>query len=216
MATDSILDQISESVVKAESDDEVRELTQRAVNEGYRAKEIIDNGLLLGLNRIGEMWGRGEAFIPEVILSAQVMAAGMEVIRDLIVESGIKPVGKVVIGTVKGDVHDIGKSLVAMMLRSSGFEVVDLGVDVALETFVEAVNEHKPDLLGMSALLTTTMPGIEATIKAVKQDGLQVITLVGGAPVTQEYADSVGADGYAPDAALAVAKAKQLMGITAS
>lgn len=216
MATDSILDQISESVVKAESDDEVRELTQRAVNEGYRAKEIIDNGLLLGLNRIGEMWGRGEAFIPEVILSAQVMAAGMEVIRDLIVESGIKPVGKVVIGTVKGDVHDIGKSLVAMMLRSSGFEVVDLGVDVASETFVEAVNEHKPDLLGMSALLTTTMPGIEATIKAVKQDGLQVITLVGGAPVTQEYADSVGADGYAPDAALAVAKAKQLMGITAS
>jgi 5-methyltetrahydrofolate--homocysteine methyltransferase len=216
MATDSILGQISESVVKAESDDEVRELTQRAVNEGYRAKEIIDNGLLLGLNRIGEMWGRGEAFIPEVILSAQVMAAGMEVIRDLIVESGIKPVGKVVIGTIKGDVHDIGKSLVAMMLRSSGFEVVDLGVDVAPETFVEAVKEHKPDLLGMSALLTTTMPGIEATIKAVKQDGLQVITLVGGAPVTQEYADSVGADGYAPDAALAVAKAKQLMGITAS
>jgi len=216
MSADSILEQIAESVVKAEADEKVRELTQKAVDEGRGAKEIIDGGLLLGLNRIGEMWGRGEAFIPEVILSAQAMAAGMEVIRDLIVESGIKPIGKVVIGTVKGDVHDIGKSLVAMMLRSSGFEVVDLGVDVAPEKFVEAVKEHKPDLLGMSALLTTTMPGIEDTIKAVKQDGLHVLTLIGGAPVTQRYADEVGADGYAPDAALAVAKAMSLMGVKAS
>jgi len=213
MATDSILQQISESVVKAESAEVVKDLTQRAVNEGYNIRDIVDRGLLAGLNTIGDMWARGEAFIPEVIVSARVTSAGMDVIRDLMVDSDIKPIGKVVIGTVKGDVHDIGKSLAAMMLRSSGFEVIDLGVDVAPEKFVGAIKEHSPNLLGMSALLTTTMPWIEATIKAVKQEGLGVITLVGGAPVTQEYANSIGADGYAPDAVLAVAKAKQLMGI---
>jgi len=183
------------------------------VKEGYPVRDIIDKGLLLGLEVIGERWKKGDAFIPEVLLSAKVMGAGMYVIRDSIVKSGIKPIGKVVIGTVRGDVHNIGKSLVAMLLGSAGFEVHDLGVDVAPDKFVKAVKEQKPDLLGMSALLTTTMPGIADTVKALKKEGLKVITLVGGAPVTQEYATSIGADGYAPDAISAVAKAKELLGV---
>lgn len=213
MAKDSVLREIAEVVTKGESEVKVRELTQRAVKEGYQVRDIIDKGLLLGLEVIGERWKKGDAFIPEVLLSAKVMGAGMDVIRDSIVKSGIKPVGKVVIGTVRGDVHNIGKSLVAMLLGSAGFEVHDLGVDVAPEKFVKAVKEQKADLLGMSALLTTTMPGIADTVKAIKKEGLQVITLIGGAPVTQEYATSIGADGYAPDAISAVAKAKELLGI---
>lgn len=213
MAKDSVLKEIAEIVTKGESEVKVRELTQRAVKEGYQVRDIIDKGLLLGLEVIGERWKKGDAFIPEVLLSAKVMGAGMDVIRDSIVKSGIKPVGKVVIGTVRGDVHNIGKSLVAMLLGSAGFEVHDLGVDVAPEKFVKAVKEQKADLLGMSALLTTTMPGIADTVKAIKKEGLQVTTLIGGAPVTQEYATSIGADGYAPDAISAVAKAKELLGI---
>jgi 5-methyltetrahydrofolate--homocysteine methyltransferase len=213
MARDSVLKEIAETVTKGESEVKVRELTQRAVKEGYPVRDIIDKGLLLGLEVIGERWKKGDAFIPEVLLSAKVMGAGMDVIRDAIVESGIKPIGKVVIGTVRGDVHNIGKSLVAMLLGSAGFEVHDLGVDVAPEKFVKAVKEQKADLLGMSALLTTTMPGIADTVKALKKEGLKVITLIGGAPVTQEYATSIGVDGYAPDAISAVAKAKELLGI---
>ncbi|MBE0479780.1 MAG: corrinoid protein [Dehalococcoidia bacterium] len=213
MTGNSILGQISECVVKAESEELVRELTQKAVTEGYAAKDIIDQGLLAGLDTIGGMWTRGDAFIPEVLLSAKIMSAGMEVIRELIVKSGVKPVGKVVIGTVRGDVHDIGKSLVAMLLGSAGFEVTDLGVDVAPERFVQVIKAEKPDLLGMSALLTTTMPGIADTIKAIQKEGLEVVTIIGGAPVTQEYADRIGANGYAPDAVSAVAKAKELLKI---
>lgn len=213
MAKDSILKEILDVVAKGESEEKVKELTQRAVKEGHPVRDIIDKGLLAGLQVIGKKWTSGEAFIPEVLLSAKVMGAGMDVIRDAIVKSGIKPIGKVVIGTVKGDVHNIGKSLVAMLLGSTGFEVLDLGVDVAPDKFVKAVKEQKPDLLGMSALLTTTMPAMAATIKALKKDGLKVTTMVGGAPVTQEYASSIGADGYAPDAISAVAKAKELLGI---
>jgi len=213
MAKDSVLKEIADTVVKGESEEKAKELTQKAVKDGYPVRDIIDKGLLLGLEVIGERWKKGDAFIPEVLLSAKVMGAGMDVIRDVIVKSGIKPIGKVVIGTVKGDVHSIGKSLVAMLLGSVGFEVHDLGVDVAPEKFVKAVKEQKSDLLGMSALLTTTMPAMADTIKALKKEGLKVTTMVGGAPVTPEYAASIGADGYAPDAISAVSKAKELLGI---
>lgn len=214
MPINSIFDEISENVVKGAPEEKIRELTQRAVNQGYQVKEIMDKGLIAGLEIVGAKWKEGEAFIPEVLLSAKVMAAGMDVIRDLIVKSDIKPIGTIAIGTVKGDVHSIGKSLVAMLMEASGFEVHDLGIDVYPERFVEVVREKEPDLLGMSTLLTTTMPRIEDTIKAIEQEGLRVITMIGGAPVTQEYADSVRANCYAPDAASAVAKAKELLGIS--
>ncbi len=212
----SVLEEISDAVVKAESEAKVKELTQKAVDEGYPVKEILDNGLVKGINVIGQMWKDGEAFIPEVLVSAKVMRAGTEVIKELMDKSGIKPIGKVVIGTVKGDVHSIGKSLVAMMMENVGFEVHDLGVDIAPERFVEAVKAQEADLLAMSALLTTTMPSIKDTLEALKESemGSQIKTMIGGAVVTQEYADEIGADGYAPDAVSAVAKAKELRNIS--
>ena len=209
----SVLEELQEAVVKAESEAKVIELTQQAVDEGYPVKEILDNGLVKGINDIGQMWKDGEAFIPEVLISAKVMRAGAEVIKDLMTKSGIKPIGKVVIGTVKGDVHSIGKSLVAMMMENVGFEVHELGVDVAPEKFVEVVKDHQADLLAMSALLTTTMPAMAETIQAINSAGLKVSTIIGGAPTTQEFADSIGADGYAADARSAVDKAKALLGI---
>ena len=209
----SVLEELQEAVVKAESEAKVIELTQQAVDGGYPVKEILDNGLVKGINDIGQMWKDGEAFIPEVLISAKVMRAGAEVIKDLMTKSGIKPIGKVVIGTVKGDVHSIGKSLVAMMMENVGFEVHELGVDVAPEKFVEVVKDHQADLLAMSALLTTTMPAMAETIQAINSAGLKVSTIIGGAPTTQEFADSIGADGYAADARSAVDKAKALLGI---
>lgn len=209
----SVLEEILEAVVKAESEARVKELTQKAVDEGYPVKEILDNGLVKGINVIGQMWKEGEAFIPEVLISAKVMRAGTEIIKELMAKSGIKPIGKVVIGTVKGDVHSIGKSLVAMMMENVGFEVYELGVDIAPEKFVEAVKTQRADLLAMSALLTTTMPAMADTIQAVNSAGLKVTTMIGGAPTSQEYADSIGADGYAADAQSAVDKAKALLGI---
>jgi 5-methyltetrahydrofolate--homocysteine methyltransferase len=208
----SLLEEIAEAVVKAESGEEVKELTQRAINEGYQAREIMNSGLIKGMNDAGEKWASGEFFIPEVLHSAEKTRAGMEILRELIVKDDIKPIGKVIIGTVKGDVHNIGKSLVAMMLESAGFEVHDLGVDVAVEKFVEVVKAQRPDLLALSALLTTTMPAMLDTIQAIKEEGLKVNTIIGGSPTTQEYADSIGASGYAPDAISAVAKAKELLG----
>jgi 5-methyltetrahydrofolate--homocysteine methyltransferase len=209
----SVLEEILEAVVKAESEAKVKELTQKAVDEGYPVREILDNGLVKGINVIGQMWKEGEAFIPEVLISAKVMRAGTEVIKELMAKSGIKPIGKVVIGTVKGDVHSIGKSLVAMMMENVGFEVHDLGVDITPEKFVEAVKTQKADLLAMSALLTTTMRAMADTIQAVNSEELKITTIIGGAPTSQEYADSIGADGYAADAQSAVDKAKVLLGM---
>jgi len=209
----AVLEEISDAVVKAESEAKVKELTQRAIDEGYPVKEILDNGLVKGINVIGQMWIKGEAFIPEVLVSAKVMRAGTDVIKELMIKSGIKPIGKVIIGTVKGDVHAIGKSLVAMMMENVGFEVHDLGVDVAPEKFIEAIKAHNADLLAMSALLTTTMPVMAETIQALNTEGLKVTTMIGGAPTTQEYADSIGASGYAVDAQSAVNKARELLGV---
>jgi len=202
----SLLEEISEAVAKAESEAKVKELTQRAVDEGYSIKDILDNGLVKGITVIGQMWKDGEAFIPEVLVSSKMMRAGTEVIKELMAKSGIKPVGKVVMGTVEGDIHSIGRKIVSLLLECNGFNVIDLGVDVKPNVFAQAIEEHNPDVIGMSALLTTTMPYMRNTIDVLKERGLRerVRIIVGGAPITEEFAKSIGADGYAPEAFSAV------------
>jgi 5-methyltetrahydrofolate--homocysteine methyltransferase len=187
------------------------EITKAALEEGTAAKDVLDNGLIAGMDVVGERFKKNEIYIPEVLISARAMKTAMAVLEPELVKAGVEPVGKLLIGTVQGDLHDIGKNLVAMMLKGSGFEVIDLGVDVSPEKFVEQVKAAKAQLIGMSALLTTTMPGMEKTIKAVKDTGIPVKVMIGGAPVTQDYADRIGADGYAPDAASAVDLAKSLV-----
>jgi 5-methyltetrahydrofolate--homocysteine methyltransferase len=169
------------------------------------------------MNEVGRRFKNNEFYVPEVLIAARAMHAAMDVLKPLLAASDVQPVGTVVIGTVKGDLHDIGKNLVAMMLEGGGFNVIDLGVDVSPEKFLQAVREHKPNIVGLSALLTTTMPAMKTTIEALKEAGVrdQVKVIIGGAPVTQRFADEIGADGYAPDAASAVDVARQLLGIAA-
>jgi len=209
------LSALAENLIKGEAE-EVKELTQKALDEGIPPGEILDEGLIKGMNVVGEKFKNGEFFIPEVLLAARVMHAGMDILKPALVSSGVEPVGKVVLGTVKGDLHDIGKNLVAMMLEGAGFEVIDLGIDVPPEKFVEAARNDGAGILAMSALLTTTMTAMKTTLEALQEGGIRddVMTMIGGAPVTQDYADEIGADGYARDAASAVDKAKELMGIT--
>jgi len=187
------------------------EITKAAIKEGMAAKDILDNGLIAGMDIVGDRFKKNEFYIPEVLIAARAMKTAMAVLEPELVKAGVEPVGKLLIGTVQGDLHDIGKNLVAMMLKGAGFEVIDLGVDVGPEKFVEKVKAAKAQLIGMSALLTTTMPGMEKTIKALKKAGIPVKIMIGGAPVTQDYADRIGADGYAPDAASAVDLAKSLV-----
>jgi 5-methyltetrahydrofolate--homocysteine methyltransferase len=187
------------------------EITKAAIEEGTAAKDILDNGLIAGMDVVGDRFKKNEIYIPEVLISARAMKTAMAVLEPELVKAGVEPVGKLLIGTVQGDLHDIGKNLVAMMLKGAGFEVIDLGVDVEPERFVAQVKAANAQLIGMSALLTTTMPGMERTIKAVKEAGIPVKVMIGGAPVTQDYADRIGADGYAPDAASAVDLAKSLV-----
>jgi 5-methyltetrahydrofolate--homocysteine methyltransferase len=187
------------------------EITKAAIEEGTAAKDILDNGLIAGMDVVGDRFKKSEIYIPEVLISARAMKMAMGVLEPELVKAGVEPVGKLLIGTVQGDLHDIGKNLVAMMLKGAGFEVIDLGVDVEPEKFVAQVKAANAQLIGMSALLTTTMPGMEKTIKAVKEAGIPVKVMIGGAPVTQDYADRIGADGYAPDAASAVDLAKSLV-----
>jgi 5-methyltetrahydrofolate--homocysteine methyltransferase len=187
------------------------EITKAAIEEGTAAKDILDNGLIAGMDIVGARFKKNEVYIPEVLISARAMKMAMEVLEPELVKAGVEPVGKLLIGTVQGDLHDIGKNLVAMMLKGAGFEVIDLGVDVGPEKFVEQAKAANAQLIGMSALLTTTMPGMEKTIKAVKDADIGVKVMIGGAPVTQDYADRIGADGYAPDAASAVDTAKSLV-----
>ena len=215
---------LAENLINGEIN-EVREITQKALDEGVPPGEILDDGLIKGMSVVGERFKNGEFFIPEVLLAAKVMHAGMEILKPELVSSGVKPIGKVILGTVKGDLHDIGKNLVAMMLEGAGFDVIDLGIDVSPEKFVEAVNLGSPSarnseedgagIVAMSALLTTTMVGMRTTLNALKEAGVrdEVKILIGGAPVTQDYADEIGADGYARDAASAVDRAKELMGV---
>ncbi len=209
-----ILDQIARELFAGNAK-AVAELVERALNEGLSPQEILNDGLIKGMNEVGAKFKANEIYVPEVLIAARAMKAGMEILRPKLVETGVEPVAKMVIGTVKGDLHDIGKNLVAMMMEGAGFQVIDLGIDVPAEKFIQAVHEHKPQLVGMSALLTTTMIQIRENIKAFKEAGIrdQVRIMVGGAPVTQKFADEVGADGYAPDAASAVDKAKELLGL---
>ena len=187
------------------------EITKAAIKEGIAAKDILDNGLIKGMDIVGDRFKKNEFYIPEVLIAARAMKMAMVVLEPELVKAGVEPVGKLLIGTVQGDLHDIGKNLVAMMLKGAGFEVIDLGVDIGPEKFVERVKAAKAQVVGMSALLTTTMPGMEKTIKALKKAGIPVKVMIGGAPVTQDYADRIGADGYAPDAASAVDLAKSLV-----
>jgi 5-methyltetrahydrofolate--homocysteine methyltransferase len=191
------------------------ELVKEAIDEGTDAQDILNQGLIAGMDVVGERFRKMEIWVPEVLISARAMKAGMALLRPILAETGVPPVATSVSGTVKGDLHDIGKNLVMMMLEGTGFVTVDLGVDTQIEKFVEAYHEHEPDVICMSALLTTTMPNMEKTIDAFVKEGIRdkVIMMVGGAPVTQEFADSIGADGYAPDSAGAVVKAKELLGI---
>lgn len=193
---------------------EAKALTESALAEGVSAAEVLNNGLVAGMNVVGEKFKNNEFYVPEVLIAARAMKNAMEVLRPQLAKSGVEPKGKVAIGTVRGDLHDIGKNLVAMMLEGAGFEIHDLGVDVKPEQFVEAA-KNGADIIAMSALLTTTMPAMKDTIEALKSEGVREKTcvMIGGAPVTQNYCDEIGADGYAPDAASAVDKAKELLKI---
>ena len=194
--------------------DEVRADTEKAINDGTAASIVLNAGLIVGMERVGKDFREGRLYIPEVLLSAKAMHAGLEILRPLLAQTEYQPMGKVVVGTAAGDLHDIGKNLVGMMLQGAGFEVVDLGIDVAPESFVEAVVAEGTNLLGMSALLTTTMPAMRTTIEEIEKAGLRnkVKILVGGAPVTADFANDIGADAYAPDAVIAVDVARGLMG----
>ena len=193
----------------------VKESTQRALWEKIEPKEILEQGLIKGMKVVGIKFKNNEIFLPEVLLASQAMYGGLELLQPELIKSGVKAVGKVIIGTAKGDLHDIGKNLVAMMLRGGGFEVIDLGIDVPPEKFLKASQEHQPDIVGISALLTTTMIGMGDVITILKKASLRskIKVMVGGAPVTQEFADEIGADVYAPNAASAVDKARELLKI---
>ncbi len=190
-------------------------LTQRGLDEGMSAGMLLSKGLIAGMDRVGVDFRAGVLFVPEVLIAARAMKAAMGILRPLFAESGIEPVGRVVLGTVQGDLHDIGKNLVGMMLEGAGFEVHDLGVDVAPGEFVEAVRDRKPDLVGLSALLTTTMTMMQTTIDALTEAGIrdQCKVIVGGAPLTEDFAQGIGADAYGADASVAVVRAKELLGM---
>ncbi len=192
---------------------EVKRLVDQGLAEEVKPNEIINQGLIAGMNVIAERFKNNEIFVPEVMLAARAMQAGLAILKPLLAETGHEPAGKVVIGTVKGDQHDIGKNLVAMMLEGAGFAVIDLGSNVSTDKFLESVQSIRPDFLALSALLTTTMPEMAAVIKALEQKGLRqdVKVIIGGAPVSQSYAEKIGADGYAPDAGMAVELVKSLM-----
>ncbi len=189
-----------------------QELTTKLLANGVTPKEVLDS-LISGMNVVGEKFKNNEFYVPEVLIAARAMKGAMAILKPRLVETGVKPIGKVVIGTVKGDLHDIGKNLVSMMLEGAGFEVIDLGVDVSPEKFVNTANERGAGAIGMSALLTTTMLNMKETIKAVNNAGVHdsIKVVIGGAPVTQNYANEIGADGYAPDAASAVSELKRLL-----
>jgi methylmalonyl-CoA mutase cobalamin-binding domain/chain len=192
---------------------EIVEGTNILLGRGWSATRVLDEALVEGMRIVGIDFRDGILFVPEVLLAANAMKAGMEVLRPLLAETGAKPVGKVVIGTVKGDIHDIGKNLVAMMLEGAGFEVVDLGINTDADRFIAALEEHQPDILGMSALLTTTMPYMKVVIGELVQRGIRddVIVMVGGAPLNEEFGKAVGADAYCRDAAVAAETARRLV-----
>ena len=206
------LNAIAEAVISGNRDETAR-LVHQAVDEGVSANDIVNSGLNAGMEVVGTKFKNNEFYVPEVLIAARAMQAGMDILGPQLASGEVQLKGTVVIGTVKGDLHDIGKNLVGMMLKGGGFKVVDAGIDVTPEAFVEKAQSENAQIVGLSALLTTTMPQMENVIKALKEAGTDVKVMIGGAPVTQNYADEIGADGYAPDAASAVDKARELLGV---
>ena len=207
-----LLEKMAKELI-AGNEAEVKRLAQEAIDGGAAARDVLDNGLLAGMDVVGKRFKAGDMFIPEVLLCARTMHGAMEILKPFLSEGDQAGAGTFVIGTVEGDLHDIGKNLVAMMLQGAGFKVIDLGTNIKPQAFVDAVKEHKPQILGMSALLTTTMPKMEETIQALKEAGVrdQVKIMAGGAPVTQDFIDKIGADAYGANAAAASEKAKALL-----
>ena len=208
-----ILEKISTAIIEGDADS-APGLVQKALDQGLAPKTVLDDGMVVGMNEVGARFKRGDMFAPEVLMSADTMQAGLVVLRPLLAAAGVKMLGTVVLGTVKGDLHDIGKNLVGMMCEGAGFEVVDLGFNVPPEKFISAIKEHQPDVVGMSALLTTTMRSMGHTIKAIEEAGLrdQLKIMVGGAPVDRDFAERIGADGYGSNAVAGVEQAKRFVG----
>jgi 5-methyltetrahydrofolate--homocysteine methyltransferase len=208
-----VLSRISQAIIEGNIDDMV-DLAEEALDDGIPAQDVLDNGLMAGMDYVGAEFKAGNMFVPEVLRSAKAMQTAMDVLKPVLAKAGARRTGKVLLGTVKGDMHDIGKNLVGMMCEGAGFDVKDIGKDIDPDAFVQAVRDYKPDIVGMSALLTTTMRSMGHTVKALEEAGLrdQVKVIIGGAPVTQAFADQINADGYAPNAAAAADLAKSLMG----
>ena len=194
--------------------DEIAEGTQILLDRGWEATRVLDEALVGGMTIVGVDFRDGILFVPEVLMAANAMKAGMAILKPILADTGAKPVGKMVIGTVKGDIHDIGKNLVGMMMEGAGFEVIDLGINVEADSYIDALEQHRPDILGMSALLTTTMPYMKVVIDTMKERGIRddFIVLVGGAPLNEEFGSAIGADAYCRDAATAVETAKEMVG----
>jgi len=208
----SILVDLRQSVIDGDMN-QAHELVSKAIKENVPAEQILKEGLISAMAEVGRMFEAGEIFVPEMLIAARAMKSGLTLLRPHLIASNVKAIGKVIIGTVEGDVHDIGKNLVGMMLEGAGFEVIDLGADVPPEKYIEAIRENKPDIVACSALLTTTMPRMKDLILSLDEAGLHnhVRVMIGGAPVTESYAKDIGADLYAPDAASAASRAKELM-----
>jgi methylmalonyl-CoA mutase cobalamin-binding domain/chain len=212
MARDELLGELYDKTLVGNGP-AVLDLTTQGLAQGLGPETLLYEALIPSLEEVGARFERGDFFVPEMLIAGKAMAGALEILRPLLAETGAQTIGKIVMGTVKGDVHDIGKNLVNIMFEGAGFEVIDLGVQVSPEKFIDAIRQYQPDIVGFSAFLTTTMPMFKANINALQKAGMrdQVIVMVGGAPVTQEYADVVGADGYASDASAAVVKAKELL-----
>ena len=206
----SVFEQIAENLMKGKAAD-VKAGVSQALDDGAAPGEILNKGLLAGMSVIGERFKKNEVYVPEVLIAARAMKAGMEVLAPRLADAGVEPIGTAVVGTVKGDLHDIGKNLVCMMLEGAGFKVVDIGIDVDPQKFVEQARENKAAVIGVSALLTTTMTNMKSIVDAVREAGIEAKVMIGGAPVTQAFCDEIGADGYAPDAASAADLAKSLL-----
>lgn len=208
----NILEELTQRVIEGKLE-LVLELTRQAITEGHDPEEIINQGLIKGMNVVGVRFKAGDMYVPEVLMCARSMSGGMELVKPLLMGKELVSAGKVLIGTVKGDLHDIGKNLVAMLLESVGFNVINLGTDISTEDFIQAIKEHKPDVLGLSALLTTTMLAMKDIIDQLVEEGMRdkIKVIIGGAPISQEFSDEIGADGFAPDGASATELCQKLL-----
>ena len=208
----NILEELTQRVIEGKLE-MVKELTRQAIANGNEPEEIINQGLIRGMNVVGVRFKAGDMYVPEVLMCARSMSVGMELVKPLLMGKELPSAGKVLIGTVKGDLHDIGKNLVAMLLESVGFNVINLGTDISTEQFIQAIKEHNPDVLGLSALLTTTMLGMKDVIDQLVEEGMRdkIKVIIGGAPISQEFSDEIGADGFAPDGASATELCKRLL-----